>query len=114
MNATEYKGHFGEIFAILLLIIKGYKILDRRYKTVCGEIDIIARKRNVIVFVEVKSRKDMGKCYNAITQRQLNRIQRSSEIFLNQHHQLGKYFRRYDVILVANWRIPLHIENVSV
>jgi putative endonuclease len=47
-------GHLGEYFAILFLMVKGYSILERRYKTKVGEIDIIAKKKNVTIFCEVK------------------------------------------------------------
>jgi putative endonuclease len=114
MNSTESKGYFGEIIAALLLKIKGYKILARRYKTICGEIDIIARKGDTIVFAEVKSRKTLDKCYNAVTDRQLRRIQRASEIFMGRNKNLRQNFTRYDVILISNWKFPEHIENVSI
>ncbi|MDR1982507.1 MAG: YraN family protein [Holosporaceae bacterium] len=113
MNHTECKGYLGEIIAVLLLKIKRYKILARRFKTPCGEIDIIAQKNNVIAFVEVKSRKTVDKCYNAITPKQLGRIQRASKIFMSKN-KLYQNFSRYDVILVSNWKFPVHIKNVSI
>ncbi|MDR2157788.1 MAG: YraN family protein [Holosporaceae bacterium] len=114
MNPTEKKGRLGEFIAALLLKIKGYKILARRYKTPCGEIDIIAQKDNIIAFIEVKSRKTIEKCHNAVAQKQLKRIQRASEIFLERHRNLCQNFRRYDVVLVADWKFPTHIKNISI
>ncbi|MDR0581097.1 MAG: YraN family protein [Holosporaceae bacterium] len=113
MNATEQKGYFGEFIAVCLLKFKGYRILARRYKTVCGEIDIVAQKNNVVAFIEVKSRKNMDKCYNAITAKQLQRIQRASGIFMNRRKNLEQNFMRYDVILVADWKLPVHITNLN-
>ena len=113
MNQTECKGYFGEFLAALLLICKGYRILARRFKTPYGEIDIIAKKKNVIVFVEVKARKSMDKCFVAITQKQLHRIQNASEIYLSTKQQFANCDRRYDVILVANYSFPMHIENIT-
>jgi putative endonuclease len=113
MNSTEYKGIFGESMAALLLIIKGYRILASRYKTYCGEIDIIARKGDVVAFVEVKSRKSLRKCYEAIQNRQIQRIIRASEIFLRKNPHLRSNFVRYDVILVPDWNFPRHIRNIS-
>lgn len=113
MNHTESKGYFGELLAALLLICKGYRILARRFKTPYGEIDIIAKKKNVVVFVEVKARKTMDKCFIAITRKQLQRIQNASEIFMSMKHQFANCDRRYDVILVANSSFPMHIENVT-
>ena len=111
---TEKKGILGEWIATLVLFCKGFRILERRYKTTCGEIDIIAKRLNLIVFVEVKFRQDEEKCFNAITDKQLKRVQRASEIFINRHSEYQNNFRRYDVILINKWKLPIHIENVSI
>jgi len=113
VNSTESKGYLGEFIAILLLKIKGYKILATRYKTSCGEIDIIARKNNIVVFAEVKSRKSIEKCHIAIRDKQLGRIQRASQIFMSRNKKLAQDAMRYDVILVPDWNLPKHIQNVS-
>jgi putative endonuclease len=113
MNSTERKGHLGEFIAVLLLKIKGYSILARRYRTTCGEIDIIAQKRDLVAFIEVKSRKSPEKCCDAIVHKQMDRIRRASDIFLSKNPRLSSHFIRYDVILVADGRLPKHLENVS-
>ncbi len=113
MNNTELKGYWGEFFSILLLKLKGYKILAHRYKTKVGEIDIIAQKRDTIIFVEVKSRKNEEKCIIAITQKQLHRIQNASQIFLQNNPALQECFSRYDVILVSNWKFPIHLQYIT-
>jgi putative endonuclease len=110
---SKYKGILGEFIGRLVLICKGFTILAKRYKTVCGEIDIIAQKGDLVVFVEVKSRKNIDKCYTAIVDKQLNRIQRASQIFLSKNSKLSTMSIRYDVILVSDWSFPIHIENVS-
>ena len=110
---TNNKGLMGEFVASALLVCKGFEIIERRYKTACGEIDIIAGKGDLIIFVEVKWRQNTEKCFQAITNRQLLRVQRASEIFISNHPEYEKNFRRYDVILVTKWNVPLHIENVS-
>ncbi|MBE6447493.1 MAG: YraN family protein [Alphaproteobacteria bacterium] len=112
MNKKEIKGYFGEFLAMALLILKGYRIVAHRYKTRLGEIDIVAKKGNTIAFVEVKSRNDQEKCFVAITAKQLRRIQNASVIFL-EHHNFTKCNLSYDVVLVANWKFPLHITNVT-
>jgi putative endonuclease len=110
---TKYKGYLGEFAAALLLRLKGYRILERRYKTPCGEIDIIAKRGNTVVFVEVKARKSVEKCYVAITRKQLNRIRRASMLFFKRNPHLSPSCIRYDVILISNWNIPIHLENVD-
>jgi putative endonuclease len=110
---TKYKGYLGEFAAALLLLLKGYRILERRYKTACGEIDIIAKRGNTVVFVEVKARKSVEKCYVAITHKQLNRIRRASMLFFKRNPHLSSNCTRYDVVLISDWNIPIHLENVD-
>ena len=113
MEWIKIKGYLGEFLSRLFLNIKGYQVLAQRYKTSCGEIDIIAQKGNTVVFIEVKARKDQEKCFVAITDKQLKRVQNASQIFLKNHPKLQNCDIRYDVMLVADWRIPLHIENIT-
>ena len=110
---TKHKGHLGELIACMFLFFKGFRILEKRYKTQCGEIDIIAKKRDLVAFIEVKYRKSEEKCYVAVTDKQLKRIQRASQIFLGRNPKLSTNPIRFDVILVSYWSIPIHIENVS-
>ena len=113
MRKSEFRGYLGEFLAIILLILKGYRILKHRYKLRGGEIDIIAKRGNKIAFVEVKTRKSEEKCQIAITPQQLYRIRKASQMFLKCN---PKYFNcdfSYDVIFVADWHLPKHIENIS-
>lgn len=112
MRKDEFRGYFGEFVAILLLLLKGYRILKHRYRINGGEIDIIAKCGNKISFVEVKTRKSEEKCHIAITPQQLYRIRRASQVFLKYHPKYQNCDLSYDVILVANWQLPKHIENV--
>ena len=52
---AERRGHVSEWIAAAYLFLKGYRILARRYRTKLGEIDIIARKGDLAVFIEVKA-----------------------------------------------------------
>lgn len=113
MNWTEFKGYWGEFLATSILRIKGYRILAHRYKTFCGEIDIIAKRKDKIAFIEVKARKNEEKCFTAITQKQMHRVQNASQIFLKRNPQFQSCFFSYDVILIADWSFPIHIENIT-
>ena len=114
MHKSEFRGYFGEFVATILLWCKGYHILKHRYKWSGGEIDIIAKRGNKISFVEVKTRKSEEKCHIAITPRQLNRIRCTSQLFLKLNPKYLNCDFSYDIILVADWSFPKHIENVSV
>ena len=114
MHKNEFRGYFGEFIATILLWCKGYRILKHRYRLSSGEIDIIAKRGNKVSFVEVKTRKSEEKCYIAITPQQLNRIRQASQVFLKNNPQYLNCDFSYDVILVANWQFPKHIENISI
>lgn len=113
MNLKYVKGLFGEFLSAVLLMLKGYQILERRYKTKYGEIDIIAANKSTIVFVEVKFRQTTEAGFNAITQRQLARIINASEMYIIRRSKYQTLERRYDVILVSNWFSLKHITNVT-
>ena len=72
-------GSKGEDLAIQFLKKKGYRIIDRNYKTSVGEIDIIARDGNTIVFVEVKTRTDdsFGYPFEAVNKKKRQKLQKS-------------------------------------
>jgi putative endonuclease len=53
------RGHRGEWLAALALMLKGYRILARRHRTKLGEIDLIARRGDLVLFVEVKARRTL-------------------------------------------------------
>jgi putative endonuclease len=111
---TKYKGYLGEFISILLLLCKGFRILKWRYKNSYGEIDIIAKKRSLVVFVEVKFREHGGMNYNPFSPQQLRRIRRSSEFFLLKNSSLATNDIRYDAILISKWHLPQHIENITI
>ena len=56
MCNNNFLGDAGEDFAAKLLMLKGYRILERKYRCKVGEIDIIAEKSDKLFFVEVKTR----------------------------------------------------------
>ena len=67
-------GLSAESRAAAYLMAKGYRILAKRFRTPYGEIDLVARKRNMIVFIEVKARASLDEAAYAVTPRQQARI----------------------------------------
>ncbi len=97
----NYKfGIFAERIAVWFLRFKGYKILEQRYKTYFGEIDIIAKKSNIIIFVEVKARKKDFNIEEVLSLRQVERIKRAAEFFMMKNQKLQKCDWRFDFIEV--------------
>jgi putative endonuclease len=102
-------GISAESRAAVLLIAKGFRILARRWKSPVGEIDIIARRRSLLVFVEVKARETLDDAAWSVTERQRSRIIAAAEAWLAQHADDRIRDIRFDAMLVAPGRIPRHI-----
>ncbi len=75
-------GLSAESRAAALLIAKGFRILSRRWKSPAGEIDIVARRRGLLVFVEVKARERLDDAAWSVTGRQRARIAAAAEAWL--------------------------------
>jgi putative endonuclease len=95
----------------MLLIAKAYRILARRWKTPFGEIDIVARRRHTLVFVEVKARATADEAMEAVTERSRRRIVSAAELWLAHRPEDGKGNVRFDVIVVTPGKLPQHIPN---
>jgi putative endonuclease len=88
--------------AALLLVAKGFRVLARRWRSPVGEIDIVARRRRLIVFVEVKARAALADAAASLLPRQRRRI------VAGEHEG---YDFRFDAILVAPGALPEHIQS---
>jgi putative endonuclease len=105
------KGQVAERFAALALVLKGYRILARQYRTPVGEVDIVAKRGNCLIFVEVKARATERMARESIGTRQQERIARAAEIFVQRHRNHAESDCRFDAVLVLPWRWPHHLEN---
>lgn len=104
-------GLSAESRAALLLVAKAYRIVARRWKTPFGEVDIVARRRRALIFVEVKARERIDDAAEAVTERSKRRIRAAAELWLAHHPDDVACAIRFDVILVAPGKLPLHIVN---
>jgi putative endonuclease len=95
--------------AAAFLIAKGYRIVARRWKSPVGEIDIVARRRKTLIFVEVKARERLDDAAEAVIARQQRRIVAAAEAWLATHPDDINSDMRFDVVLVAPKSIPRHI-----
>ncbi len=103
-------GLSAESRAAALLIAKGYRILARRFRTPLGEIDIVARRRGVLVFVEVKARDSFDTAAEAIGKRQQSRIISAAQLWLAGHPEDAMRDMRFDVVLVVPGCVPRHLQ----
>jgi len=109
-QAAEASGRRGERIAAWWLRLKGWRILDKRVRTPAGEVDLVARKGNLIAFVEVKSRATAAELDFAIDERRLSRVAAAAEVLMPRYAGPGDDIR-VDVILLAPGTRPRHIEN---
>ena len=103
-------GLSAESRASAYLLAKGYRIVARRFKTPVGEIDIVARRGRLLVFVEVKARADFDAAAEAVSERQRRRIIAAAEAWLAKNPGDVMREMRFDVVLVAPGRLPRHLQ----
>jgi putative endonuclease len=110
------KGHSAERRAAWRLRLAGFSIVAQRFKTRLGEIDIVARRGDLLVFVEVKARRDLDAAAFALQSRQFGRVSRAANLFLASHPRYAVCSVRFDAVLVAGsfWRTlwPRHLPDV--
>ncbi len=104
-------GLSAETYAAWYLRLTGWRILKRRYKTKAGEIDLIAKRRKTVAFVEVKARKSRRAALEAVTPASQQRIVRAAKIFVTEHPKAGFFTLRFDVVVVRPWALPERILN---
>ena len=102
-------GLSAESRAAAYLIAKGFRILARRWRSPAGEIDIVARRRRLLVFVEVKARATLDDAAESVSPHQKRRICAAAEAWLAAHPDDSVQDMRFDAMLVAPGRIPRHI-----
>ncbi len=104
LNTQQQFGRQSELLAVNFLNKQGYKILDVNYCTPAGEIDIIAKHKNVIVFVEVKARRSnrYGIPEKAITKAKQRKISMSALHYLKEK-RLTNAKARFDVVAIRNF-----------
>jgi putative endonuclease len=102
-------GISAESRAAAYLVAKGYRILARRWRCPLGEIDIIARRRQTLIFVEVKARERLDDAAEAVTPRQRMRIAGAAEAWLASNPAVQFADARFDAVLVAPRKMPRHI-----
>ncbi len=105
------KGHRGERLAALALRLKGYRILATRFKTKVGEIDLVARRGDLVAFVEVKARPTLTEAMDAVGPHAQRRIEAAADRFLSKQADYGRLSARFDIVAVLPRRWPVHVEN---
>lgn len=104
-----FRGHSAERLAALVLLLKGYRIVARRYRTRLGEIDLIARRGNLVLIVEVKARTSVEAAHLAVTPMAMQRIEAAADLWLQRQPDHAQLSLRFDLIAVLPRRWPKHV-----
>ncbi len=106
-------GDLGEAEAAAFLKKSGYKIIEKKYYSRFGEIDIIARDGEYYVFIEVKQRKSaaFGGAAAAISPAKIKRITMTAQLYLQQKSIDGAV--RFDVVLIEGCGSQKNIEVIK-
>jgi putative endonuclease len=102
-------GLSAESRAAAYLIAKGFRIAARRFRSPVGEVDIVARRGRLLIFVEVKARNRLDDAAESLLPRQQRRIAAAAAAWLAEHPNDVESYIRFDAVLVAPGRIPRHI-----
>jgi putative endonuclease len=113
-NLKQKFGKMGEALAVKHLKKRGYKILCVNYKTPLGEIDIIAKDKETLVFVEVKSRStsSYGSAKQAVTSDKQKRISKNALYYLKTTSQMNAR-ARFDVVAIHSSNETCEVEIIK-
>lgn len=112
---NKINGKLGELAARWYMRLHGYRIVCRNQVigrgTTAGELDFVACKGKVLVFVEVKERKNIEHAMVAISKQQQKRIVMAAQVFLQNHPQYDGFDIRFDAVFVKLPFTIVHIKN---
>lgn len=109
---AEKRGHRSEWLAAWALRLKGWRIVAKRFKTKTGEVDLIARKRELVIMVEVKARSSLIEAMDAVTPTAQRRIEAAGDIWLARQPDYSRLSVRYDLVAVLPRKWPVHVERL--
>lgn len=114
MQSRKELGDKGERLAADFIIRRGYEIEERKFRYARAEIDIIARKGNLVVFCEVKTRKSdtYGTGEEAVDAKKQARIRRAAEGYISLR-KIDSCEFRFDVIVVDIRSGSTHIRMIE-
>ncbi|HLT77958.1 MAG TPA: YraN family protein [Ferrovibrio sp.] len=105
------RGRRGERLAAFWLRLQGFRILARNWRHPAGEVDILARRGNLLVAVEVKWRASLDAAAESILRQQRHRIANAAAVFLSRQPDAAKLRLRFDAVLLMPGRLPRHVRD---
>ena len=108
---AERGGRRAEFIAVLWLRLHGWRILGRRVRTPVGEVDIVAKRRSILAFVEVKARATADEADRSLDHFRLRRVAAAAEALAPRFCRPGDDVR-IDAMFIVPGRFPRHVANV--
>jgi putative endonuclease len=101
-DTSKALGFRGEDLAVKYLKKKGFKVIERNYRCQCGEIDLIAREKNTLVFIEIKARSssDFGLPQEAVGRFKQRKMIEAARTFMAERHVTEDIPARFDVVAI--------------
>jgi putative endonuclease len=109
--AAFHRGHGAERRAAWWLRLKGYRILAINWRSVAGEIDLIARRGGVLAFIEVKQRIDSDTATLSLAPAQMRRLARAAALFAAQRPECASLTMRFDLMAFGRLGRPVHMKD---
>lgn len=110
-RARERWGRRAEQIAAIYLIAKGYRLIARRVQTPGGEIDLVMRRRDTLVWVEVKARATLDSGFAALHPAAQRRCQAAARWLAPKYGWPGASVR-HDAVLIRPWGWPHHLIGI--
>lgn len=111
IKSSYLKGIISELYVLVFLIFKGYRPIKWRMRNIVSEIDLIVKKNNVLIALEVKYRKKSDDGLYAIHKRQQQKIRSAFEVFSSRHQKNAFHTLRCDVCIVNQYGFIQHLKN---
>ncbi|GAB2177814.1 YraN family protein [Dongia sp. agr-C8] len=105
------RGHGAEKRAAWWLRLKGYRVLAINWRSVAGEIDLIARRGGILAFIEVKQRIDADTATLSLAPQQRARLARAAGLFVAQRPELADLTLRFDLMAFGRMGRPVHMKD---
>ena len=115
METTREQGEYTENLACQFLETKGFELIEKNFNCRMGEIDIIMKDKDSLVFVEVRYRKNniFGSGAESITASKQSKLIKTASLYLQQHDKLNKYPARFDVVSITGFIETTNIDNIN-
>ena len=110
---SYYKGLITEYISIIILFFKGYRILEKRYKTRYGEIDILTKKGKSIIAIEIKARHNGELTTEYVSKKQIERIKNSLNFFISKNEKYIDFNINIEIIVFTSYFKFKHFKNLE-